>query len=118
MIIIAVTIIGWDDNYSRENFLDDHMPPADGAWLVKNSWGSGENDFPYKGWSDWGIPGEKTDENGDPVLDENGDPIMVGSGYFWLSYYDRSMSEPKAFIFDTALILPQLGLLSNDRLLL
>ena len=113
----AVTIVGWDDNYSRENFLADRMPPADGAWLVKNSWGSGENEFPAKGRGDWGIQVEKTDENGDPVLDENGDPVLVGSGYFWLSYYDRSISEPEAFIFDTALNAPQLGLLSNDRIL-
>ena len=31
-------IVGWDDNYPAENF--KQMPPADGAWLVKNSWGS------------------------------------------------------------------------------
>ncbi len=33
----AITIVGWDDNYSRFNFLD--KPDYDGAWLVKNSWG-------------------------------------------------------------------------------
>ena len=35
----AVTIIGWDDNYSRDNFKDIAKPQSDGAWLVKNSWG-------------------------------------------------------------------------------
>lgn len=35
----AVTIVGWDDNYSVENFLEDKQPPADGAWIVRNSWG-------------------------------------------------------------------------------
>ena len=34
----AVSIIGWDDNYSRENF--NVKPENDGAWIVKNSWGS------------------------------------------------------------------------------
>ena len=34
----AVTIIGWDDDYSRYNF--GITPPGDGAWLVKNSWGN------------------------------------------------------------------------------
>lgn len=34
----AVTIVGWDDNYSWENFNTD--PGMDGAWLVKNSWGA------------------------------------------------------------------------------
>ncbi len=35
----AITIIGWDDHYSRENFGTD-KPEADGAWLCKNSWGT------------------------------------------------------------------------------
>ena len=34
----AVTIVGWDDNYSRRNFLT--LPPRNGAWLVKNSFGT------------------------------------------------------------------------------
>jgi len=33
----AILIVGWDDNYSHENFTYD--PGMDGAWLVKNSWG-------------------------------------------------------------------------------
>ncbi len=40
----AVIIIGWDDNYSRENFRKSRRPGKDGAWLVQNSrgksWGS------------------------------------------------------------------------------
>lgn len=36
----AITIIGWDDNYSRNNFKDDCQPDHDGAWLVQNSWDS------------------------------------------------------------------------------
>ena len=35
----AITIIGWDDSYSRENF-GEHKPEGDGAWYCKNSWGS------------------------------------------------------------------------------
>lgn len=34
-----VAIVGWDDNYSKENFRSDYRPSSDGAWLVKNSWG-------------------------------------------------------------------------------
>ena len=33
----AITIVGWDDNFSRSNFSQD--PGKDGAWLVRNSWG-------------------------------------------------------------------------------
>ena len=35
----AVTIVGWDDNFSKNNFA--HTPEGDGAWIVKNSWGPG-----------------------------------------------------------------------------
>ncbi|HEY3378168.1 MAG TPA: lectin like domain-containing protein [Armatimonadota bacterium] len=34
----AVTLVGWDDNYSRTNFAA--TPPGDGAFLVRNSWGT------------------------------------------------------------------------------
>ena len=36
----SVLIIGWDDNYPRENFYKDSMPDHNGAWLVRNSWGT------------------------------------------------------------------------------
>jgi predicted outer membrane repeat protein len=37
-----VTLIGWDDNYSKDNFIK--TPPGDGAWIIKNSWGTSEGD--------------------------------------------------------------------------
>ena len=96
----GVTIVGWDDNYPKENFISEHQPPADGAFLVKNSWGSGEEEFPNKGTAHWGIEVPKKDADGNVVTDENGDPVMVGSGYFWLSYYDKTLSNPETFTFD------------------
>lgn len=35
----AITIVGWDDNLSKELFRDP--PESDGAWIIKNSWGTG-----------------------------------------------------------------------------
>jgi hypothetical protein len=37
----AVTAVGWDDTFSAENWPEDRRPPADGVWIVKNSWGDG-----------------------------------------------------------------------------
>lgn len=39
----AVTLVGWDDNYSRFNFRSDLRPEHNGAWLAKNSWGSSDS---------------------------------------------------------------------------
>ena len=80
----VVTIVGYDDNYSTDNFLqgEDQTPPANGAFLVKNSYGASTNEFPNK--DDWG------------ELDQDGNH----TGYFWLSYYDLSIRYPESFNFD------------------
>ncbi len=75
----AVTIVGWDDSYSASNFTERHQPEGNGAWIVKNSWGSSDAEFPNH--LDWGIE---------------------GSGHFYLSYYDQSISIAEAFDYNTA----------------
>ena len=78
----AVCIVGYDDNYSRSHFTQgtaedgtDMTPPGDGAWIVKNSWGSFDQPIAY----DFGVD---------------------GSGYFYLSYYDKSIHEITVMDFD------------------
>ncbi|BAK44830.1 PASTA domain-containing protein [Eggerthella sp. YY7918] len=72
----SVCVVGWDDNYPKTNFLPDHQPPNDGAWLVKNSWGAASRVFPN--WFPWGA-----------------------DGYFWISFDDKSISLPETFDFYT-----------------
>ena len=35
----AVMIVGWNDNFSKDNFTGSSKPSKDGAWLIRNSWG-------------------------------------------------------------------------------
>ena len=78
----AVEIVGWDDNYSKDNFnhagSNVKLPEADGAWLVKNSWANTR------------IP--------DPYI---ANTSYISSGYFWISYYDKSISEIIALEYDS-----------------
>lgn len=72
----AVSIVGWNDNYPASNF--KNTPGSDGAWLVKNSWGT-----------DWGTDGDAEATH------------SKKEGYFWLSYYDTSIaSSNNVFVFD------------------
>ena len=53
----AVTIVGWDDTYSRENFPSASGVNNDGAWIVKNSYGKnwGKNGYFYLSYEDKSI---------------------------------------------------------------
>jgi len=51
----AVSIIGWDDNYSKTNFREGNQPKNDGAYIVQNSWGTefGDNGIFYVSYDDF-----------------------------------------------------------------
>ncbi len=53
----VIAHVGWDDNYAVTNF--SIAPPGPGAFIMKNSWGTGSGN----------------------------------NGYFYVSYYDRSIYE-------------------------
>jgi len=81
----AVTVVGYDDKFPAEKFEqrkgnETFVPPGNGAFLVKNSWGHKDDKF----FSNWGID---------------------GTGYFYLSYYDKSLSDPTTYDFSVMDIL-------------
>ncbi|MBQ8624736.1 MAG: hypothetical protein IJ419_01005 [Agathobacter sp.] len=55
----AVTLVGWDDTISRDLFTmpNGSKPENDGAWLIKNSWGTwnGYDGYIWISYEDMGI---------------------------------------------------------------
>ena len=50
-----IRLVGWDDNFSKSNFMPGYQPPSDGAWLVRNSWGYngyGQNGYFWLSYED------------------------------------------------------------------
>ena len=50
-----VAVVGWDDDYSKDNFNTASSPENNGAWLVKGSWGTdvGDNGYYYISYEDY-----------------------------------------------------------------
>ncbi|MCR5590991.1 MAG: InlB B-repeat-containing protein [Lachnospiraceae bacterium] len=75
----AVSIIGWDDDFPKEHFAYETKPDYDGAWLIRNSWVSGNS------------------------IDSSGNTSGRNANYysyFWLSYYDKSITENSCFAIE------------------
>lgn len=51
----AITVVGWDDNFSAQNFNTAYRPDTNGAWIIKNSWGDdwfGDGGYFYISYED------------------------------------------------------------------
>ncbi len=73
----VVTVVGWDDNYQKENFKPECGVKSDGAWIVKNSWGAqwGEEGYFYLSYEDSSISGL--------VTAKASDRVEYGNNYFY-----------------------------------
>ena len=45
-----IMIVGWDDDFAKESFNEEHRPDEDGAWLVRNSWGKDDDNLAQNGY--------------------------------------------------------------------
>ena len=107
----GVAIIGWDDDFSKDNFNEAHRPKNNGAWLVKNSWGKsktedvtdlrkimyneGKEIFQSQGILDYTqIPDEYIEayfEEQGYTVDVNGNELTMSvgkDGFMYMSYED------------------------------
>lgn len=89
----AVCLVGWDDNFSADNFtaLGLPTPPGDGAWIMKNSWGSVTDcvEVAEGSYLQSGQVGVKKDGK--------------STGYFYLSYYDATIQKAETMEFSSNL---------------
>ena len=106
----AVLIVGWDDNYSKDNFVEGKRPKNDGAWIIRNSWGTEKYKYTLKemkeivfkkfpdectsnGWTDaTKIPDEKAKakfiDNGYTVENDIATLKVGKDGFMYISYED------------------------------
>lgn len=106
----AVAIIGWDDNYSVENFNEASRPSSNGAWIIKNSWGERmeydlaelkteifatyEQQCIAQGWTDATlIPNEFIEQAGYTIEGDIAYIKIGDNGLMYVSYEDANINK-------------------------
>ena len=85
-----VTVVGWDDNYSRTNFNRASRPREDGAWIIKNSWSTyyGDEGYFYISYEDTASSNDEsffyTVEKYDPDMKIYQYDNVIGFEQYWL----------------------------------
>lgn len=112
----AVVIVGWDDNYDKSNFLQ--KPKNNGAFLVRNSWGTNDHGYYWVSYEDKSIVPTYTIEQLDKIsfytsdvgaeyqiyyvpLDQDGNldlngmkPISESGTVNYEGYYTKQIKSP------------------------
>ena len=134
----AVSIIGWDDDYSRDDFCENAKPTSNGAWIVRNSWGESNEigtidqlrQWLFSTYNDqcisqgWNTPEEIPDEfinegiaqngwimQGDKVYEKYGD-----NGLIYVSYEDVNISKELSGIVKATDVINYDNLYAYDEL--
>lgn len=88
----VITIVGWDDNYSKDNFYEI-KPPQNGAFICKNSYGKwfGDNGYFYVSYYDKNI-GKNNAMYMNAENVDNYSKIYQYDMYEWNRYYNVNNS--------------------------
>ena len=106
----AVSIIGWDDNYSVDNFAEGAKPSSNGAWIIRNSWGectessltevkteifnTYKQQCIAKGWKSASeIPNSFIEQIGFTIENDKAYVKIGDNGIMYVSYEDRNISK-------------------------
>lgn len=91
----GVLLVGWDDNFSRENFSESMRPSRNGAWLVRNSWGKYDGSDNGYFWMSY----EQHTASPAALIADKADTLMKHYSYDDLGYTHNTTSKWNANIF-------------------
>lgn len=97
----AITIVGWDDNYSVDKFNGAAKPASKGAWLVKNSWGdyNSEHGYMWISYEDKNILSYTDNYSITEVKEDKGQKIYQHEYSMTASLADNTLTTANVFEF-------------------
>ena len=111
----AVAVVGWDDHYDKNNF--PTVPPGNGAFIAKNSWGTdwGDNGFFYISYYDVSLQEFVAFNNAEATTNYDGlyqyDPLgYVGN----IGYGSTTAWAANVFTATDNHLLSAIGFITND----